>query len=235
MTSGIKEWSSDERPRERLFSKGARSLSDAELIALITGSGFKGTNAVDAARQALKKCGGLHLMARSDISLWMECKGLGPAKAARLKAAFELGRRINAQSQEPRPLICSPRDITAVFAGRLRGLPLEVFCVAALDGQNKLIEIVDVTEGTVNQAHPIIREIFHRAIQYGAASIICGHNHPSGDASPSPEDRRFTEALIKAGKTLHIPVLDHIIIGSGTHYSFSEQEKSYFQAVGFFN
>ena len=153
-----------------------------------------------------------------------EFKGLGKAKIAQIKAAIEIGRRFGEEEiKEISPKITSSNDAAKVLFPRLRDLKNEVFKVLYLDSQNRIIEISEAEEGTVNQAYPIIREILKKALQKYAASIICAHNHPSGNPNPSKEDRDFTSRLAKAAKILDITLLDHIIIGDNRYYSFADE------------
>jgi DNA repair protein RadC len=163
-------------------------------------------------------------MAHTDIRRWREIKGLGDAKIAQIKAALEIGRRFGEEKvKETRPKIKSSQDAADILMPRMRDLQKEVFKVLLLNSQNRVIDIVETEEGTVNQAHPIIREIFQQAMQYFAAAIICLHNHPSGDPRPSQEDKEFTQQLAVAGTVLQIKTLDHIIIGNNKYFSFADK------------
>jgi DNA repair protein RadC len=155
---------------------------------------------------------------------WKEFKGLGPAKIAQIQAALEIGRRfreveVNGSKQK----ISSARDIVDIIMPQMRDLKTELFKVFYLNNNNRIIEISDTAVGTVNHAMPIVREIIHAALQKFAAAIICVHNHPSANIAPSPEDKKFTQELIAAGKLMDIKVLDHIIIGDNTFFSFAEE------------
>lgn len=220
-TSGIKSWPEDDRPREKLLKKGAGTLSNSELLAILLRTGTKGTSAIDLARKILKKFGTFRNMAHTDTRDWKEFKGLGGAKMAHIQAALEIGRRYQ---QEPsatgKQKISSAKDIVDVVMPQLRDLKTEVFKVVYLDSKSRIIDISDAAVGTVNQAMPIVREIIHSALQKFAASIICAHNHPSGEITPSEEDKVFTRQLCDAGKIMQVRVLDHIIIGDGQYYSF---------------
>ncbi|MFH2138455.1 MAG: DNA repair protein RadC [Candidatus Omnitrophota bacterium] len=220
----IKDWPIDERPREKLLKRGEHLLSNTELMAILLRSGIKGQSALDLARRIFNKFKTFRSMSHTDIADWKQFKGVGQAKIAQIKAAIEIGRRFREeQIRESNPQIKSSKDIAELFMPRMRDLKKEVFKVALLNARNKIIEIVEVTEGTVNQANPIIREIFQKAIQCFASSIICVHNHPSGDARPSPEDKIFTKKLVQAGEVLYLKVLDHIVIGNDTYFSFVDE------------
>ena len=219
--SAIKNWPEDERPREKLLRNGEHTLSNSELLAILLRTGVKGESAVDLARKILQKFKTFRNMSHTDLSNWKEFKGLGSAKIAQIKAAIEIGRRFREDDTNRNRCQSPPsQDVVEILMPRMRDLKKEVFKVLLLNSQNRIIDIAEITEGTVNQAEPIIREIFQKALQNFAASVICVHNHPSGDVEPSKEDRKFTPNLVQAGKVLQIKVLDHIIIGNSSYYSF---------------
>jgi len=221
--SGIKSWPRSERPREKLLSEGEHRLSRGELLAILLRTGVKGQSALELARCILSVFGSFRAMSHADISRWREIKGLGDAKIAQIKAAIEIGRRFREEDLEEAPCrISASADIAGLLMPRLRDLKKEVFKIALLDSRNRVRELVEVTAGTVNQAYPIVREIFHHALQHHAAAIICVHNHPSGNPAPSPEDKAFTQRLTTAGDTMQIPMLDHIIIGDNEYFSFAD-------------
>jgi len=219
----IKSWPKDDRPREKLLKNGEHRLSNTELLAILIRSGVQGQSAIDLARQILQKFKTFRNMSHTDIRDWEEFKGLGEAKIAQIKSAIEIGRRMAEEKIEEKTKIKSSKDVIEYFTPRMRDLKIEVFKVVLLNSKNKIIDIVEITEGTVNEASPIIRDIFQKAAQKYAAAIICVHNHPSGDPAPSREDREFTRKLTDAGKVLQIKVLDHIIIGDKRYYSFADE------------
>ena len=222
--NGIRSWPAEDRPREKLLKKGARTLSDSELLAILLRTGVKGMSAIDLARKIVDKFGTFRNMNHTDVREWKEFKGLGPAKIAQIQAALEIGRRFReVETLRGKQKISSSRDIVNIIMPQMRDLKTEVFKVIYLNSNNKIIEISDAATGTVNHATPIVREIIHAALQKFTASIICVHNHPSANVSPSVEDKKFTQELISAGKLMEIKVLDHIIIGDGTFYSFAEE------------
>jgi DNA repair protein RadC len=224
--NSIKCWPKEERPREKLFKQGEHILSNTELLAILLRSGVKGQSAIDLSRNILTKFGSFRNMSHTDIRDWKEFKGLGQAKIAQIKAALEIGRRFNEEKiKEKKIKIISSKEAAGFLMNRMRDLKKEVFKVLLLDGQNKLIDIVEIEEGTVTQANPIIREIISKALQNFAAAIICVHNHPSGDSNPSQEDKDFTQELVSAGKIMQIKILDHIIIGDSRYFSFADEEK----------
>lgn len=222
--SSIREWSADDRPREKLLIQGEHALSTAELLAILLRTGCRGTSAIDLSRQVLNRFGSLRNMSHTDARDWKAFKGLGTAKVAQIKAALELGRRFREEElREERPQVKSSRDVVDLLMPRMRDLKKEVFKVVFLNSQNRIITIEDMAQGTVNHASPIIREIFHRALEHFAVAIICAHNHPSGNVTPSAEDRAFTRKLMDSGAILGVKVLDHVITGENRHYSFNEE------------
>ena len=211
----IKEWAADDRPREKLFRQGEQRLSDAELLAVLLRTGVKGYSALDLARRMIRTFGSLRNISSCDTSNRRPVKGLGPAKIAQIRAAFELGRRfLEERIGQERPQIQSAQDAADLLTGRMRDLKVEVFKVIYLNAQNRVIAIEDAAQGTVNQVTPIIREILYKALMHYASAMICVHNHPSGGLAPSPEDRVFTRSLKDACGLMGIKLVDHIIISS---------------------
>lgn len=220
----IHHWPKEDRPRERLLAKGPEVLSDSELLAILLRTGVQGQSAVQLARKLLQRFGSLRRMSSVDALQWQGLKGLGAAKRAQIQAAIEIGKRCTEASVKEVALhVHSSKHVADMLMPRMRDLRIEVFKVVLLDSQNKIITIVNQSEGTVNQAYPIIREIFKKALENFAVSIICAHNHPSGLTIPSREDQSFTKRLVQAGDMLQVKVLDHIIIGDNTFYSFADE------------
>ncbi len=225
MVSGklpLRGWPEEERPREKLWRQGEHRLTDTELLAIVLRTGTKGQTAVELARTIKEKFGSFRNMSHSSLQEWLRIKGLGPAKICQIRACLEIGRRLASEESGVKEKISCARDIYRYLGVRMRDLKYEIFRVLLLDSRNRLREDVEIEQGTVNQAHPLIREIFQLSLEKRAVSIICVHNHPSGDPTPSSEDRQFTEALVQAGKVLHVRVLDHLIIGDNLYYSFAE-------------
>ena len=223
ISNGIKSWPKDDRPREKLLKKGASALSNSELLAILLRTGVKGNSAIDLARKILHKFGTFRNMSHIDMRELKEFKGLGPAKIAQIKAALEIGRRFREDEViSVKQKIATAKDVVNIIMPQMRDLKTEVFKVVYLNSNNGIIDIADATVGTVNQAAPIVREIIHTALQKFAASIICVHNHPSANITPSPEDKKITQELSAAGKLMGIKVLDHIIIGDGNYFSFTD-------------
>ncbi len=220
----IHTWPEDDRPREKLIRNGEHTLSNSELLAILIRTGTKGESAIDLARKILRKFKTFRDLSHTDLSQWKEIKGLGIAKIAQLKAAIELGRRFREEVLKKDMIkIESSRDAAAIFMPRMRDLKKEVFKILLLNRGNKAVDIIEITEGTVHEASPAAREIFQKALENFAVSIICVHNHPSGDPSPSEEDKKFTLELCQAGRILQINILDHIVIGNNTYYSFLDK------------
>jgi DNA repair protein radc len=206
------------------LKKGAKALSNSELLAILLRIGTRGTSAIDLARNVMKKFGTFRNMAHTDTRDWKEFKGLGSAKIAHIQAALEIGRRFREdEASTGKQKISSAKDIVEILMPQMRDLKTEVFKVVYLDSNNRIIDIADAAFGTVNQAMPIVREIIHAALQKFAAAIICVHNHPSANITPSTEDKKFTGELSAAGKLMNIKVLDHIIIGDESYFSFADE------------
>lgn len=220
---GMREWAASERPRERLARLTPSGLATRELLAILVGSGPKGSTSVDVANRLLTSCrGSLRIMARRPLRDLQAVEGVGPAVAARLGAAFELGRRLASESRTPQRRIRGPADVFALLGPRLRDLPHEEFWVVLLDSQHGVIRELQVSRGILDASliHP--REAFRHAIAESASAVILVHNHPSGEVAPSAEDLAVTRQLAASGRILGIPVLDHVIVGDGRWRSLAE-------------
>jgi DNA repair protein RadC len=212
-----------DRPRERLHMHGAHALSTPELLAIVLGSGIGGRSALDLGQAILAAGGGsLRRLASKPVKSLTAVAGIGLARAVTVHAALELGRRLSAEERREGVPIRSPRDIFRMYSPRLEDLPVEEFHVAVLDVHHRLERDITVTRGLLDSSlvHP--REVYRQAIAENAAAVILVHNHPSGDPTPSPDDRTATEQMVQAGKLLGIPVQDHVIIGRGRFVSFAE-------------
>lgn len=210
-----------DRPRERLWALGPAALSARELVAVLLGTGQAGQDAGQLAAALLAPGGGsLRVLAARPAAELTRASGVGPAKAARLLAAFEIAARLNREQRPELPRIRQPDDVALLLGPRLRDLPVEEFHMLALDSQSRVRRDVLITRGLLNSAlvHP--REVFRAAIAEAAAGIIVVHNHPSGDPTPSPEDRAVTRQLVEAGRLLDLPVYDHVILGGDRFLSF---------------
>jgi DNA repair protein RadC len=211
-----------DRPRERLWSLGPAVLTATELLAVIVGTGLGGRSALDVAAVLLEVSeGSLRRLARRPRAELLRAEGIGPAKAARLLAAFELGARLAREERPPALRIREPEDVVRLFDGRLRDLQVEEFHLLALDSQSQVLREVLITRGLLNSSlvHP--REVFRAAIAEAAAGIIVVHNHPSGDPTPSAEDRTVTRQLAEAGRLLDLPLYDHVVIAGDRYVSFA--------------
>lgn len=213
----------EERPRERMMRSGAEALSHAELLAILLVTGTRKESALTVAQRILGQTDGLRRLADMGIEELIGINGIGPAKAVQLKAAIELGRRMTASRAGDRVVIRSPRDAAELLAEQLRYLQKEHFVCLFLNTKNQVIAQETLSIGSLNASivHP--REVFRAAIKYGSASIVCAHNHPSGDPAPSPEDIAITKRLVESGRIVGIDVLDHIVVGDGHFVSLKEQ------------
>jgi len=219
----IRELPTSERPRERLKQHGANALSAAELVAILFGSGAEGRSSIDLARDVLAGSqGSLRRLASRPVASLTSVRGVGAARAVTVHAALELGRRMVAEQREEGAAMREARDVYNAYANRLENLPVEEFHVATLDAQHRLENDLLITRGILNSSLVHAREVFRQAIAENAYAVILIHNHPSGDPTPSPEDRVVTTQLVAAGKLLGIEVLDHIVVGRGRFTSFAE-------------
>ena len=218
----IREIAEDDRPRERLLKHGPEVLSDADLLAILLGSGVPGINVVDLARDLLEQHAGLAGLVRADTKSLQRAKGLGPARAAQVAAALELGRRMQQLGPEARPMLTSPAAVYAYFAGRYIGKRKEELYVLALDTRGRLLGAPAFVPGTVNGVPIRMAEVFREPLVRDAVSILLVHNHPSGDPRPSPADVRMTNEIIATGKLLEVDVLDHVIVGATKFISMKE-------------
>lgn len=222
--TSIKHWSEDDRPREKLVLKGKPSLSDAELIAILIGSGNREESAVELSKRILKSVSdNLIELSRLSVSDLQKFKGIGEAKAITIIAALELGRRRRGAEVMERKKIQTSSDAFEVLQMKIGDLLYEQFAVVLLNRANEVIQTVVVSDGGVNGTVADPRRIFKLAIENNAASIILGHNHPSGNLKPSESDLKLTKKIKEAGLLLDINVLDHVIVGIEKYYSFADE------------
>jgi DNA repair protein RadC len=223
----IHAWNKADRPREKVLRDGVERLSDAELISLILGSGTRtkagSLSAVELGRVLLRTYGSFYHLARRDLKELTRLAGVGPAKAVRLLAAFEIGRRVASQLPGERVQVTSPEDVAAVYGPHLRDLKREVFKVVLLNTANIIIGDYTASEGGLAASIVEPRAVFRKAILENAAAVICLHNHPSGNPEPSREDIRITQQLVEGGRLMGIPVHDHIIIAGAGYTSLAER------------
>jgi DNA repair protein RadC len=219
----IKEWPEDERPRERLLKHGPSNMSDAQLLAIILRTGGGGRSALDIGMDLLDTFHSFKELEQASLSEFSAIKGIGTAKAAQIRAALEIGKRLYHEPSPKGPTFASGQCVYNYFYPRMQGLRKEAFHCILLDVKNRLIRHLKISEGTLTASliHP--RESFRNAIKESAASLIFIHNHPSGDPTPSREDIAITEKLEEAGEILGIKMLDHIIVADGGYTSMLEK------------
>jgi len=219
----VKEMPPEERPRERMARAGAQALSSTELLAIILRVGIGGENVLSMAQRLLANFGGLGGLSRADFSQLTAERGLGPAKAAQILAALELGRRLMAESPEERWQIRAPSDAAHILMPVIGHQEQEHFVVLYLDTRNRVTDRETLYKGSLNTSLVRTAEVFRGAVRRNCAAVIVAHNHPSGDPNPSPEDVALTRRLVDAGKLLEIAVLDHLIIGENRYVSLRER------------
>ena len=221
----MKNWPKEDRPREKLLASGARSLSTAELLAILLGTGDRATgrSALEHARDLIQCYGSLRGIGNAPAGEICKRPGIGEAKAARLYAALEIAKRMGEERISKGLPLHSSEDVFQHYHPRLRDVKRELFLVILLDSKNRIIREEQISEGSldVSVVHP--REVFNPVIRESAAAVVLVHNHPSGDPSPSPEDVRLTRRLVEVGNVLGVKILDHIIIGEGEYVSFHDR------------
>jgi len=219
----IRDWPSDERPREKLLAKGAAALTDAELLAILLRTGTRGHSAIDLARDVLKSFRSLRKFLAADRARFCSVPGLGPARFAELQAAIEISRRQLTESMKAGPSLATPRATCDFLTAKLRDLEHEIFCCLYLDKRHRLIEYEELFRGTIDGASVHPREIVKLALQRNSAAVIVAHNHPSGIAEPSQADELITLRVKDALALVDIRLLDHIIVGDGVSVSLAER------------
>lgn len=219
----VRDLPKSERPRERLIKFGPEALSAQELLALIIGRGIPKKSVMNIAQELLARFGNIKAISQASIEALSEIKGIGLAKAAQIKACFELGKRQDLEPELKNYDIKNPQSVVKAIRASIKDKAKEHFKLILLDTRNKIIGISTISIGTLNASlvHP--REIFKEAIIHNSASVVLAHNHPSGDPEPSEEDLTITERLVESGKILGIEVIDHIIIGKTNFSSFKER------------
>ena len=218
----ISHWPKEERPREKLLSKGAAALSDAELLAIFLRTGLPGITAIDLARALLSEFGSIGALLSARQDAFCERKGLGPAKFAQLQAALELTSRYIKEELRANPIFTSPQMVRDYLAVQMRGYQREVFVILLLDSRHQLLDFHELFQGTIDMASVYPREIVKLALQNNAAAVIVAHNHPSGVAEPSQSDIAITKRIKQALALVDIRLLDHFIIGRGAVTSLAD-------------
>ncbi|AAM38752.1 DNA repair protein RadC [Xanthomonas citri pv. citri] len=219
----IHDWPTHERPREKLLARGATALSDAELLAILVGSGLRGQDAVQTARDLLHRHGPLRLLLDRPAKALTRLPGLGPASACKFAAAMELAQRHLMSALERGEALSDPPSVGRYFSQRLRARAYEVFAVLFLDNRHRAIAFEELFTGTIDGADIHPREVVRRALLHNAAAVIVGHNHPSGNPEPSEADRAVTKRLLDSLELVDIRLLDHFVIGDGRPVSFAER------------
>ena len=219
----ITNWSEDDRPREKLMLKGKSILSDAELIAILIGSGSRNESAVDLSKRILASADNLNVLGKMSISQLMNFKGIGEAKAITIIAALELGRRRRAEDAVELVKITSSKRVFEIMQPIIGELPHEEFWVLFLNNSNKVISKSQLSKGGISGTIVDVRIVFKLALENGATGLILCHNHPSGNLQPSDADRQITKKVKQAGDSLDVKVLDHLIITETKYYSFVDK------------
>ena len=219
----IRDWPADERPREKLLARGAAALSDSELLALFIGSGRRGRTAVDLGRELLAAHSGLKALLELDAAALARQPGIGAAKACRVHAALELGRRYLASDLHRPDALTHPAACADYLRARIAAYPYEVFVCLFLDNRHRVIACEELFRGSIDGASVHPREVVRRCLAHNAAAVIFAHNHPSGVAEPSQADREITRHLRHALDLIEVRVLDHFVIGSGSALSLAER------------
>ena len=220
----IKNWAEDDRPREKLLQKGRNALSDAELLAILIGSGSRNESAVDLCKRILSEStNNLHELGKLTVKQLMNFKGIGEAKALVIVAAMELGRRRRSQEALEKKKISSSSSVFELMQPEIGELPHEEFWIIYLNNSNKVIEKFPLSKGGITGTLVDIRLALKKALELGATALILTHNHPSGNLNPSASDKQLTQKLKTAGESLDIKVLDHIIITEKSYFSFADE------------
>lgn len=220
----ISEIPEDQRPREKLLNKGSNYLSNEELLAIFLRIGTKNKNAIDLAKELLNTFGGLRGLYNADINSLLKITGLGKAKIAQLLAVIELNKRYLEENIKDRKIIEDSKSIFDYLYLTMRDLDFELFKVIYLNGQNQILNIEDIFKGTITHSHIYTREIIKGALRNSATSIVCVHNHPSGNSTPSDADVEITKKIKDSCESIGIVFQDHIIIGDNQYFSFKDKE-----------
>jgi DNA repair protein RadC len=221
-TLKVCDWPKDERPREKLLERGAQALSDAELLAVLMGTGTRRCNVMDLARAHIHEFGSVGALLNADWSCWKRKEGIGLARYAALQAVLELARRHLISSMKAASTVATPDTTRKFLLTQLRDRPYEVFCALFLDSHHRLIAFEELFRGTTDCAQVHTREVVRQTLAHNASALIIAHNHPSGVMEPSQADEFITRRLKEALALMDVRILDHIIVGDGSCFSFSE-------------
>ena len=221
----IKDWADDDKPREKLLQKGRSTLSDAELIAILIGSGNRNESAVDLSKRILAAVGNnLNELGKLSIKQLMQFKGIGEAKAITIAAALEFGRRRRGEDAQKTDRINSSKDAFELLHPLIGELPHEEFWIVYLNNSNKVLHKAQLSKGGMTGTLVDVRLVMKYALEYGAVGCLLAHNHPSGTLKPSGPDKEITQKLKNAGLALDIKILDHLIITQDTYFSFADND-----------
>lgn len=220
----IHQWAEEDRPREKMMSKGIHVLSDAELLAILIGSGNAEENAVELMRRVLNACSNnLNELAKWSYLRFAEFKGMGPAKTTTIMAALELGKRRKQQEVKERKQVMCSEDIYNIFHPLLCDLPQEEFWILLLNQSNRVIDTIRISSGGIDGTYADVRSILREALLQRATGLALAHNHPSGNTTPSQGDRKVTSAVKEGAGMMNIRLIDHLIVCDGTYYSFADE------------
>lgn len=220
----IAQWAEEDRPREKMIAKGAQALSDAELLAILIGSGNTEESAVELMRRMLQSCGNnLNTLAHWELHDYARFKGMGPAKSITIMAALELGKRRNRQELPERLQIRQSEDIYRLFHSLLRDLDREEFWVLLLNQAGRVIDRVRISSGGIDGTYVDVRFVLREALLAKATQIAIVHNHPSGNIRPSREDIQMTQRVAQASQVMQVRLIDHVIVADGSYYSFADE------------
>ena len=219
----MKDLPAEQRPREKLLARGAGALIDAELLALLLRTGYRGRGVLELAADVLDACGGLAGLVNAPPEKLHSIKGLGPAKRAELQAVMELARRALAQQLRTAPVFDDPQRVKDFVALQLGNRQQEIFAVLFLDAQHRLLHLQEMFYGTLTQTSVHPREVVRQALVHNAGAVVLAHNHPSGVAEPSRADEHLTQTLATALRLVDVRVLDHIVVGQGQVVSMAER------------
>lgn len=220
----INQWAAEDRPREKMMLKGAEALSDAELLAILIGSGSTDESAVSLMQRVLAECGNdLNRLGKWEQKDFSRFKGIGAAKSVTIMAALELGKRRKAQERPERAVIRSSKDIYELFHPLLCDLTLEEFWVLLLNQAARVIDKVRMSRGGIDHTTADVRSILREALLQRATQLALVHNHPSGSVRPSMDDRRLTQLVAQGAHTMNIRLIDHVIVSDGAYYSFNDE------------